>query len=630
MEKKKDWFLQDEYFKSLPPKKQKKLAKKENIYLERYGVSYIELSKKSTKTEKTFDKKVMKKYWAKYKQKLIILYACLILTAVVGLAPAVIYQHYIESITANPPLWQTAIMLVVGYSVVWIFNALLMRFSQYKIRKILNLVILDLRNDLSKKIVYAKYDNYKKLNSGKIVNRISTDANMYANTMQNLIVMICQVVTSVVFLVYTLIIAPILSLIVLGLSFIGALSDYIYNKTKRKEQQKRNSAISDVRMGIYNEAIRGVYDVKLLGVESLLYDKIQKSNDQQNDGRTDALKSDRSFGTIFDFLNVLKIFFTYILAVVFLENGLISLAICIVFFSFSYHIDNFFSNIRLAFVYSVEANTYRERMCEILDDDNFKIEKFGKTKLQNVRGKVEFENVSFAYADDPENLVLQDVNLVIPSKSCVGFVGPSGAGKSTIVSLIPRIYDVTNGVIKIDGIDIKKLNKKSLRNSVAVVSQSPYIFNTTFKENLTMINPNLTDKEIENILKKVQLWDVVTSRPEGVDTRLGEGGIQLSGGQKQRLAIARALVKNSKIIIFDEATSALDNKTQQEIQEVIQKIKKDHTIIIVAHRLSTIIDCDTLYFIKDGKILAKGTHSELLKKSKEYKEMYKKEDKIES
>ena len=629
MEKEKDWYLEDEYFKNLPPKKQKKLAKKEQFYLDRYGVSYIEISKKVTKQEKKFNKKSASKYWAKYKSKLVVLYSLLILTSVIGLVPAIIYQRYIESITATPPMWQVALMFAIAFGSVGLFNALLMRFSQYKIRKILNLVILDLRNDLSKKVVYARYDNYKKLNSGKLINRISADANMYANTMQNLIVMVCQLVSSSVFLIYTLIIAPVMALIVFGLSFIGAFSDYLYNKIKRREQQRRNNAISDVRLGTYNEGIRGVYDVKLLGVENLLYDKIQKSNGQQNDGNTDALRSNRSFGTLFDFLNAFKTFSSFILSVVFLENGLISLAVAIVFFGFSQHIDNFFSNIERIFAYSVEASTYRERMCEILDDDNFKTETFGDVHLEKVKGKIDFENVAFAYQDDPESYVLRDVSLTIPAKSCVGFVGPSGAGKSTIVSLIPRVYDVTDGAIKIDGVNINELDKKSLRGNVAVVSQSPYIFNTTFKENITMINPNLSDREVENLLKKAQLWDVVTSRPEGINTQLGEGGIQLSGGQKQRLAIARALAKGSKVLIFDEATSALDNKTQQEIQEVIQKIKKDHTIIIIAHRLSTIVDCDTLYFVKDGKVLAQGTHKELLRKSKEYRDMYKKEDGIE-
>ena len=628
MEKQKNWFLEDEYFKSLSPKKQKKLAKKENFYLERYGVSFIETCKKETKEEKNFNKKVLKKYWAKYKSKLAILYVMFILTSVIELVPAILYQRYIESLTSTPPMWKVALIMVVGYCCVALFNAFLMRFSQYKIRKILNLVVLDLRNDLSKQLVNAQYDNFKSLGSGRLINRISGDANMYANTMQSLMVVVCQLVTSVIFLVYTLIIAPVLAIIVLVLSLVGTVADFIYSKTKRREQQRRNNAISDVRTGAYSEGIRGVYDVKLLGVENVLYEKILLANTMQNVGNTDALRSNRTFGALFDFLNVLKEFFTYGLAVLFLENDWLSLAVCIVFFSFSHYIDSFFGNIRSIFNYSVEANTYKERMCQILDDTKFKTETFGDLHLEKVKGQIEFENVGFCYADDPQSPVLSGVNFVVQPKTCVGIVGPSVAGKTTIASLISRIYDVTEGQIKIDGVDIKELDKQTLRGSVSVVSQSPYIFNTTFKENLIMINPNLTDSMVKNLLKKVQLWDVVSSRPEGVDAQLGEGGIQLSGGQKQRVAIARALAKNSKIKIFDEATSALDNKTQQEIQDVIETIKKDHTILIIAHRLSTIIDCDTLFFVKDGKILEKGTHKELLRKSKEYKEMYQKEDKI--
>ena len=150
----------------------------------------------------------------------------------------------------------------------------------------------------------------------------------------------------------------------------------------------------------------------------------------------------------------------------------------------------------------------------------------------------------------------------------------------------------------------------------------------SFKENLKMVKPDATDDEIVSVLKKSQLYDIVTSRPEGVDTLVGEGGVQLSGGQKQRLAIARALLKNSKILIFDEATSALDNQTQTEIQTVIKKLQKNHTIIIIAHRLSTIVDCDRLFFVKDGRVLTSGTHEELLNNCNEYKQMYKVEDEI--
>ena len=188
--------------------------------------------------------------------------------------------------------------------------------------------------------------------------------------------------------------------------------------------------------------------------------------------------------------------------------------------------------------------------------------------------------------------------------------------------MLTKSYLIKSGLLKIDDIDINELDEKTIRKSISIITQSPYIFNMSIKDNLRLVKPNATEKEIDNVCKKSCFYDYVMSLPDKYDTIIGEGGVNLSGGQKQRLAIARALLKDCKILLFDEATSALDNITQQEIQESIDNISADYTIIVIAHRLSTIMNCNRIYILDKGKITASGTHKELLKNNKEYKKLY--------
>ena len=201
-------------------------------------------------------------------------------------------------------------------------------------------------------------------------------------------------------------------------------------------------------------------------------------------------------------------------------------------------------------------------------------------------------------------------------------VGKSGEGKSTILKLINKSYSASDGEILIDNYNINTLSETTIRNNISVVSQSPYIFNLSIKENIRLANPKASDKEIEDVCRKAQLHDAIMEMQDGYETIVGENGVILSGGQKQRLAIARVLIKKSKIVLFDEATSSLDNNNQEKIKNIIKNLSKDHTVIIVAHRLSTIIDSDCIFVLNNHEIIDSGTHNELIKKCPEYKNLY--------
>ncbi|MBQ8444154.1 MAG: ATP-binding cassette domain-containing protein [Clostridia bacterium] len=220
------------------------------------------------------------------------------------------------------------------------------------------------------------------------------------------------------------------------------------------------------------------------------------------------------------------------------------------------------------------------------------------------------------------NQIFNNLSFKIKPNTTVAFVGKSGSGKSTILNLMSKMYEVDDGKVLIDGVNINVLDKKTLRNNISLVNQFPYIFDMTIKENLLLANKEATDEQIYVCLAKASLSEFIVSLPEGLNTKVGESGIKLSGGQKQRLAIARALLRNSPIIIFDESTSSLDNFAQEDIKHSIDALKGQGTIVIVAHRLSTIRNSDQIFFLDEGKILDIGTFDELFENNTKFKNMF--------
>ena len=261
-----------------------------------------------------------------------------------------------------------------------------------------------------------------------------------------------------------------------------------------------------------------------------------------------------------------------------------------------------------------------DRIFSIMDEKKFSKEKFGNKHISKIDGNFEFRNVTFSYVEGKR--VLNKINFKVNSKETVAFVGKSGTGKSTIFSLLSKMYDNYEGKILVDGIDIKELDRDSIRGNITIISQNPYIFNMSIKENLKLVKNDLTEEEMIDVCKMVYLDDFINSLPNKYDTIVGESGVMLSGGQRQRLAIARALIQKTEIILFDEATSALDNETQFQIQRAIDNLKREYTVMIIAHRLSTIKNADRILMVDNGQIIAEGNHNQLLEECEQYKKLY--------
>ncbi len=263
-----------------------------------------------------------------------------------------------------------------------------------------------------------------------------------------------------------------------------------------------------------------------------------------------------------------------------------------------------------------------ERFFEIIDTEPDIINPEKPIKKQDFKGNINFRDVSFAYADDPDTLILNKLNLEVKQGQSVALVGPSGGGKTTICNLIPRFYDVTEGAVEMDGIDVRKLDMKLLRQNIGIVQQDVYLFSGTIFENIAYGRPGATEAEVIEAAKQAGAHEFIMSTPHGYQTYVGERGVRLSGGQKQRISIARVFLKNPPILILDEATSALDNESERLVQKSLELLAKNRTVITIAHRLSTIRNADKILVLTEDGIAEQGTHEELLEKNGIFSALY--------
>ena len=435
--------------------------------------------------------------------------------------------------------------------------------------------------------------------------------------------LICKAIVVIVVMIIALQISFILFLEIIFLAIImGFISTKFFPKIKKSQENIKKE--SDAYVKVATENITGIREIKSLGITSIIEENISKVIHKLFNHTAKVRKYERwyyALNNLAYFLIQFLILFTTGKA--FLE-GTISLSIFLMMETYIWRIDEVVESISDFGVSFNKVTVSLKRINEILNNKLYQDEKYGNQVLNNAKGIIEFKNVRFKYKEN-ENYTLNNLNLKITPHKKIAIVGKSGNGKSTIFNLLLRYFDPTKGEITLDEINLKDLTKESLRNNISIIRQSPFIFNLSILDNFKLVKPDVTLENVRSFCKKAYIDDYIMSLPEQYNTIIGEGGINLSGGQKQRLAIARTLLLNTKIILFDEATSALDNESQEFIKKTIDNLVKDHTIIIVAHRLSTIMDADEIHVIEQGKLIASGPHQELLKTCKSYQTLYQSE-----
>ena len=577
----------------------------------------------------------LSKYLKKYSGIVVLYIFIFLVLTVLYVTTPILSAEAIEDITLSS--YDSAIIIFLVLPAVSILHHSLSSVLNFLYNKYGMKMIGDMSLDCVAQSFKINSGSYSNHNSGQFMERIVNDPNRIVNNMVSVIDYISSMISILAILTYIFVLNYIIGLCILFIIIVSSVIDYIRIKKFSKNQKKAFDA-HDNLVAIVNETIKSEKDIKTSGLEGKLHKVV---NDKTNKNIEENYKLRNNNQVIrsvkFAFQDVL-IIATLILGVVLMEKGLVTIAIFMIIYSYRGSIKSFstyFGN--LSEIFTSIKNSLR-RIRELFEDNEYEMEKFGDVHLDNVQGEITFKDVTFKYKeyefkrDDKsktttktlksETPVLDNINFSIKPNTTVAFVGKSGSGKSTILSLISKMLEADGGQVLIDGVDIKTLDKDTLRRSISLVNQFPYIFDMTIKDNLLLAKDDASEEEIEKAIEDSYLKEFIDTLPNGIETVVGESGIKLSGGQRQRLAIARALLRQTSIIIFDESTSSLDNFAQEHIKKCIDNLKGKSTIVIVAHRLSTIKNVDNIFFLEKGKIVDEGTFDTLFKNNQEFKNMF--------
>ena len=393
-----------------------------------------------------------------------------------------------------------------------------------------------------------------------------------------------------------------------------------YNRRMRKgfKEQKRHIGVLNADI---EDSLLGVKVVKSFANEDVEIEKFQKGNKKFLDIKSETYSSMAGFNTITKAFDGIMYIIVVLFGGLFLVEGKMSSGDIV---AFILYVQTLLTTVRRIVEFTEQFQrgmTGIERFTEIMDQDIEIFDDEDAVDLENVKGKIEIKNVSFKYNNNNEN-VLNNISFTINPGQKVALVGPSGGGKTTLCNLIPRFYDVEDGEILVEGIDVRKIKLQSLRSNIGMVQQDVYLFSGTVRENILYGKPDATEQEIIDASKAAGAYDFIMNLENGFDTYVGERGVMLSGGQKQRISIARVFLKNPPILILDEATSALDNKSEFIVQESLENLAKGRSSLTIAHRLTTVQNADLILVLTEEGIIERGTHQELMEQKGYYYNLY--------
>lgn len=524
-----------------------------------------------------------------------------------------------QKVTDDGPM--AALVFICLASIVIFFLKNLFRYlAMYFLAFLRTGMVKDIQDSLYHKIVDLPISFFSEKRKGDLLARMTSDVKEVEGSIINsLEALVREPITIIIVLISMLLISAKLTLFVfVFLPITGFIISAVGKrlKTQSLAAQKENG----IFLSFLEETLGGLKVIKGFNAEGKLAQKFTESTNRFKEIMTSVLQRKGLASPLSEFLGVAVVITVlwYGGSLVFAENSSLKPQDFMGYIGLFYTIINPVKAITTVNYSIKKGNAAGERIFEILETKNTIKEPENPKELNSLSTAIEFKNVSFRYED--EN-VLKDFNLKVRKGHTVALVGQSGSGKSTVANLVTRFYDVNEGRIEIDGVNIKDISKKSLRELMGLVTQDSILFNDTVKNNIALGKENATEEQIVEAAKIANAHEFILELPDGYDTNIGDSGNKLSGGQKQRLSIARAVLKNPPIMILDEATSALDTESERLVQDALEKMMRNRTSIVIAHRLSTIQNADSIVVMNKGKIQEQGTHEELMQSKKGYKKL---------
>ncbi|ERN51270.1 ABC transporter ATP-binding protein [Alkalihalophilus marmarensis] len=492
---------------------------------------------------------------------------------------------------------------------------------QYYAQWIGSKVLYDIRDQLFTHIQKLSLRFYSNRKVGEIISRVIHDVEQTKNfVITGLMNIWLDLFTIIIAIIIMLNINVWLTLVAISMFPLYGFSVKFFYARLRHLTRVRSQALAEVQ-GHLHERVQGMNVIRSFALEEHEQHQFAKRNNHFLDRALDHTRWNAKTFAVVNTITDLAPLLVILVSGYFVITGNLEIGAMTAFVLYMERLYGPLRRLVNSSTTLTQAIASMDRVFEFIDEKYDIEDSLDAQPLDSARGRVQFEDVSFYY-DNEEKPVLKNVSLDIKEGETVAFVGMSGGGKSTLISLIPRFYDVSSGRITLDGVDIRHFQVRMLRDKIGMVLQDNILFSDSVKMNILMGNPEATDEEVIAAAKAANAHDFIMNLPNGYDTEVGERGVKLSGGQKQRVAIARVFLKNPPILIFDEATSALDLESEHYIQEALEKLARNRTTFIVAHRLSTITHADRIVLIENGEIVESGTHEELMKKAGHYQKLF--------
>ncbi|MFH1782085.1 MAG: ABC transporter transmembrane domain-containing protein [Candidatus Omnitrophota bacterium] len=516
--------------------------------------------------------------------------------------------------------------LIIIIGLIFLIKEIFLFFQTYFMNKLGQTVLKDVRVTIYKKLLELSNDFYSNKQTGELVSRVTFDVGVIVNSItEGLTDLLLQPIQLAIYLgiliwikVYFSI-STILTLVTILIFPLVAYPVIKIGKKLRKISRSTQESMADINSLLF-ETIYGIGIVKSFSAEKYQIDKFDLYNTKYFKMLLKSVKRMAIISPLGEFVGIFCVAVVLWLGGKEVIEGRLSGGAFIAFLAALLSLIKPFKRLSRLYAINLQAQAAITRVFSVLDRESSVKEKESSSELVEFKDKIKFKNIDFSYQE--KDIVLKDIDIELRKGKILAIVGLSGAGKTTLVSLLPRFYDPSKGSILIDGKDLKEFSILSLREHIGLVSQETILFNDTVRSNIAFGKPDSKEEDIMNAAKAANAHDFIMKMPEGYDTYIGDRGIRLSGGEKQRLAIARALFKDPPILILDEATSQLDTESERLVQEAINRLMKDRTVFVIAHRLSTVEHADNIIVLENGKIVESGNHKELLDKKGLYSRLY--------